>query len=323
MLRSTATSNPSRPSGSCAVNKKRVHLRPNSQDSSSSATHTGAPLCVPIASHVRSAGGSAGLSSCSMPGAMRAQSMLQNTSTSMVSGRTCFGDGAQHTCNTCIDDPVTSNSASGDPKSAHKTAFPHTCTALNVDASAATHVQSSPREEGAAANANAIKPRRPSDVGSNASATGHRPSSIHSRNSSHDVTYTVTDAELAEQDGWWKKRNRCVFLGEDVEMLHTVEQALEAVVSVHQTDSLMYHEMMLPAWELTPVCTTLHALSPRNPCCCHPCRSLPPRLGKSRCSGWISCAAEPISQHPAQWLQHSVFLHSAIALHRHHDIVNR
>ena len=86
-----------------------------------------------------------------------------------------------------------------------------------------------------------------------ACTAGRRPSSVHSRHSSHDAIDSVPDAEQGGQGGWWKRRNRCAFLGEDIERMVAVERALDAVASVHETDSLMYHEMMLPAWELTPV----------------------------------------------------------------------
>lgn len=257
LLKSTATSKPLGSSGSSAATKKRNQKRPKSQDSTSSGTN--APCASPAAPHAcaRSAGGSGSLSCCSMLGAVHSQSVAQNTSTSEASGRTnevlgaCTGNRAH------LDDPGTSDSLSGDPKTC-RAAQPHTCTAAHVAAASTPHEdvgEETPRPD--AASAPSADVQRPA---ADACATGRRPSSIHSRHSSYDVLESAPDAELSGKGGWWKLRNRSAFLGEDVAVMGAVEEALEAVESVHETDSLMYHEMMLPAWELTPV---------RNPCSTH------------------------------------------------------
>lgn len=98
--------------------------------------------------------------------------------------------------------------------------------------------------------------------------------SLQSGNSSHDGTVDMPDMLARLEDDWWKPENRAAFVGESMKKLMDAEQALDTLMSVHETDNLMSQEMMLPAWELTPVCASIASLTllctcaPINPLCC-------------------------------------------------------
>lgn len=249
-VRSTASSSVPvcRSGAKSAAAKERSQPRSISGDSSAaSSTHTHA-----VVTHAQGAPQS---HVHAIVGGARNCSLLQSNSTG--AGQTNLSVDAsaapQH-----VDEkhnyPVTLDSLSEDGKLACMHATP--CAAGNVAAAAGNTANglspSSPFENDTIPR-DTGNPRRRSDASTTCTCT---PNSLHSRNSSHDINDALChmhDAEQAGQRGWWKRRNRSLFLGEDPDQLLQVEHALDTVVSVHDTDSLMYHEIMLPVWELTPV----------------------------------------------------------------------
>jgi hypothetical protein len=260
-LKCTATSTISNCSNACAPEARRMLPRPNSHDSGGCATPTSATISTPRTHiHALSGGNSGHLSSACM---------LQPATNSAALQRNIPVPATVPNARACIrkeDPPVTSysNARSGDqnPSAVHMRCYSGSCGVGGAPIRAAV---STGGETFDTTHTDVkfwmdrISGTRGDEVGEVTRVTSHdmarscRHNSItHSRHSSHDVIDLYAE-QPAGQSAWWSKRKRCVLLGEDVAMVLTAEKGMDAIMSVHETDRLMYNEAVLPCWELTPV----------------------------------------------------------------------